>query len=265
MYPMAARIEAGTDVAMIGAWDASRNDAVIAKRWGKEWDRILEDDVAQGHLFLIHTGADCSGQIDVYWDTEVPPEARAHTRPIVGEFLICVPTGRLMVGGVEDYRSDKPKITGEDSIVDVPSGNYALRCFVGTEENGSDAPVSSQLEKALGSDDYRYSRSMTRRGCLGYFTLLLYPLLAFPFGWKVALPSTVVILLAYLYIHDRALKRSVRYQRILRMENEVFRDARKKESPAFVFELRRLEGVTDLKGGSVWLTQRRQDAKPLNR
>jgi hypothetical protein len=137
--------------------------------------------------------------------------------------------------------------------VHIPSGNYALRCFVDTEESESDAPFSSQLEKALGSDDYRYLRRMDRRGCLGYLTLLLYPLLAFPFGWKVALPSTLVALMAYIYIHERALKRSTRYQRIAQIENEVFRDERKREAPAFIFELRRVEEGTDLKGGSVRL------------
>jgi hypothetical protein len=104
---MKARVEAGTDIARIGAWDASRNDTVVAKRWGKEWDRMLEEDAARGDLFLIDTGADGGGPIDVYCDTEVPPEARAHTRLVAGEFLVCVPTGRLMVGGLEDYRSDE--------------------------------------------------------------------------------------------------------------------------------------------------------------
>jgi len=249
---MKSRIEVGTDVAMIGAWDASRNGAVVAKSWGKEWDSILNEDAARGDLFLIHTGADWGGQIDVYCDSEIPPQVRARTRPIVGEFLICVPTGRLVVGGVEDYRSDKPQITGENSVVQVPCGNYQLKCFMGEEEEtGPTSPIGPALEKAVGSEDYRYFRRIETGGLLGYLILLLYPILAVPFSWKIALPSTVGVLLAFFWIREKALERNARYQRILQTENKVFREARGSEAPAFILELQRVEGVTDLKGGSV--------------
>lgn len=253
---MKARVEAGTDVAKIGAWDASRNEAVAAKHWGKEWDSILEEDTARGDLFLIYTGADGGGPVDVYCDAEVPLDAQAHTRLITGEFLIRVPTGRLVVGGVEDYRSDKPQITSEESIVQIPGGNYSLRCFVANDsegESGLGISYASEMKKALTSDDYRYSQRMTNRGLLTYLTLLLYPIIAIPFNWMIALPTTLVALMGAVYIHEQALKRDARYQHIKKIENEAFRRVRQNEAPAMIFELRRLEEATNLKGGSVWL------------
>ncbi|PWU10578.1 MAG: hypothetical protein C5B50_25245 [Verrucomicrobia bacterium] len=131
---MKTRIDAGTDVAMIGAWDTSRNDSPFPKTSFKKMMRALHEDAQAGHLFLIRTGADGGGPIDVYVDEPLPESALAQTRRAEGEFLIRVPTGQLVVGGAEDYRSSKPRITGENSIVLLPAGDYCLRCYIGTEE-----------------------------------------------------------------------------------------------------------------------------------
>lgn len=58
---MKTRIEAGTDIAMIGAWDASRNDTGLAGVSGKRLMQSLEEDCATAHLFLLRTGADGGG------------------------------------------------------------------------------------------------------------------------------------------------------------------------------------------------------------
>ena len=249
---MRARVDAATDVAMIGAWDASRNESPVSRRFGKDWERTLEDDLDRGHLFLIRTGGDCGGPIDVYLDTEIPGAELAHGRAIEGEFLISIPSGRLIVGGVEDYRNQKPQITSDKSVVSVPAGEYALRCFVGLEGEAVQGASASALENALGRDDYRYYRKVQQSGCLGFLTPLLFPIIAFRYGWKIALAGTAVILLGYFHVREQILKRIARYKRIEETVDEVLRRARETEPPLFILKLRPVEQGTNLKGGSVY-------------
>src|SRR5829696_1609275 len=118
------RIDAGTDVALIGAWDAGRSGVPLDGANG--WMDALDRDVAANHLFLIHTEADGGGPIDVYVEGEIPPNARRHARALGGEYLLAVPSGRLVVGGAEDYRAAVPRITSDSSVVNVAAGNYLL-------------------------------------------------------------------------------------------------------------------------------------------
>ncbi len=62
---MKRRIEAGTDIAMIGAWDASQNDTKLAGVGFKKLEQSLEADCAAARLFLLHTGGDGGGPVDV--------------------------------------------------------------------------------------------------------------------------------------------------------------------------------------------------------
>ena len=89
---------------MIGAWDQSRNASVLSKTPYKQLMNVLQKDVQSGQLFLIHTGADGGGPIDVYIDEPVPESALKQARRGDGEFLIRAPTGRLVVGGAGEIR-----------------------------------------------------------------------------------------------------------------------------------------------------------------
>ena len=100
---MIKRIDVGTDVAMIGAWDSARDDVPLNGARGPLAD-VLRRDAAEAHLFLIHTGGDGGGPVDVYVDEDVPAAALEHGRAVDGTFLLSVPSGRLVVGGGEDYR-----------------------------------------------------------------------------------------------------------------------------------------------------------------
>src|SRR5688572_32313699 len=106
---MKVRINAGSDIAMIGAWDAGRNDSALTKVSGRKLDEALEQDATAGDIFLIHLGGDGGGPIDVYVDSPIPNEALTEARAAEREFLLRVPSGRLIVGGVEDYRSANSK------------------------------------------------------------------------------------------------------------------------------------------------------------
>src|SRR5512133_1821196 len=87
---MKARVDAGTDVAMIGAWDADRGA-----------------DAEQGHIFVLHTGADGGGPVDVYIDEPVPADVMQRLTPIGDELVLALPSGTLIVDGVEHYRARK--------------------------------------------------------------------------------------------------------------------------------------------------------------
>lgn len=60
---MKARIDAGTDIALIGLWDAQRG----ANPFGaaEKAAAALEADAAAAHVFLVHTGGDGGGPVDV--------------------------------------------------------------------------------------------------------------------------------------------------------------------------------------------------------
>ncbi len=246
------RVETGTDIAMLGAWDRSRNKQPMSKQWGKEFDQALEADAVAGHLFVIHTGADCGGPIEVLIDEEMQPEWRDEMMALPGKFLLRVPTGRLVVGGVEDYRSTKPQITDENSDVQILAGDYVVEGFTGPEENIPVTPTNKELKQLLGEEDFRFYNRVQKQGCL---TLLMFPAL-WPFiGWKLAAGITVLVVIAYFYINEKLfLRRNKRYQQILKTVNEAYAKAGAKGAPIFLFRLRRVDAVEGLKGGSIDLS-----------
>ena len=242
------RIDAGTDVAMIGAWDAARDDAPLNGVGGHLAD-VLERDVAQAHLFLIHTGGDGGGPVDVYVDEDVPPDARERARAIDGTFLLSVRSGRLVVGGAEEYRSRDRRITGDRSIVEVPPGDYAVRCYAGPDES---APASeAELKARVGAAEVAwFDRTNMRILLCGAATLLLFPVLAIPFGWKVALGATLVVFFGYWPAAERLFKRNERYQALDRV---VTAHRLANEPPTLLIELRRADVNQGLRGGAVRL------------
>lgn len=133
---MKARIDAGTDVAMIGAWDAQRDSMPFTASELKHVSETLDADAAEGHVFLFK-------------DDELTPRSEEDLRTLVG------------------------------------------------------------------SADLEYYDRINSRGCLGgALTLLLFPILSFPLGWKVALPVTAVVFLSFFPALERLLKRNARYQRL---------------------------------------------------
>jgi hypothetical protein len=247
---MKARIDAGTDVAMIGAWDAQRNAKAFTTSQLSQLSDTLEADAAEGHLFLLHTGADGGGPIDLYIDEAIPSDIYQRLVPLGGEFLLALPSGALVVGGAEDYRLAEPKITGPNSVLTVPAGDYSLRCYTAKDEEQS--PRSeNELKRLVGTADLEYYDRVNSSGCLfGALTLLLFPILSFPLGWKVALPITAAVFISFFPAREWLLKRNARYQRLDKVV-PVFR--LQHQDPVFVFELRSIRDRAALRGGSVSL------------
>lgn len=245
---MKARIEGGTDIATEGAWDAALQQDPLANPAGETWLQ----EVAQAKLFLIKTGGDGGGPVDIYVDEEMPPKARRRVRQVGEEHLLSVPSGRLMVGGVEDYRSAKPQITSDDNIVAIPPGDYAIACYLTRNpESVHGGPTEKQLKAALGEEDYRYFKRSTRAGLWGYVGFLLWPILAPFVGGLWAFGIALVVVIWHTQIMDRLRQRNARYQDVQRRVNEAFQQAATNGEPVYVLTLRRVTDRGNLKGGAV--------------
>jgi len=233
---MKARFDVGSDVAMIGAWDGQRGAQPVTPEEYKRLSDTLDADADAGHIFVLHTRADGSGHVDVYVDEPIPNEVMASLTPQGGEFALALPSGALMVDGVEHYRARKPDPAASDRALHVPAGDYALWCYAANDEE--QAPRSGRdLETILGKDDVRYYDRITRGGCLvGALLLLLLPALWPVFGLKVALATSVVVVVAYFNVREWVLRRNARFVS-LRETIAAFRLQR--QEPTFVLELRR--------------------------
>ncbi len=249
---MKARFDAGTDVAMIGAWDLGRDTQPFTPDEYRRLTDTLDSDAEQGHLFVLHTGADGGGPVDVYIDEPVPHEAMAGLTPLGHELILALPSGKLIVDGVEYYRARKPDATRSSRAVAVPPGDYLLRCYTPSDEAEDAAPrPEHDLESIVGKAELRYYERVTRSGCLiGLVLLLLFPILGPLAGWRIAFATTVIAVIGFFYVREWVLRRNARFTRV---REAVTAHRLGAQEPTFVLELRRIEDRAGLTGGSVSL------------
>jgi hypothetical protein len=249
---MKARFDAGTDVAMIGAWDLGRNVQPFTPEEYKRLTETLDADAERGHLFVLHTGGDGGGPVDAYIDEPIPADVMERLTLLGGELVLALPSGQLIVDGVEYYRARKPDTTLSSRAVTVPAGDYLLRCYIPPDEEREAAPRSQQdLETIVGKDELRYYERVTRSGCLvGLGLLLLFPILGPLAGWRIAFATTVVAVIGFFYVREWALRRNARFTRL---REAVTAHRLGTQQPTFVLELRRIEDRAGRTGGSVSL------------
>jgi len=242
---MKARFDAGTDVAMIGAWDAQRGLQPFSADEVKRLSEALDAEASAGHLFVAHTGGDGGGPVDVYIDEPIPEPILAGLTPIGDACILALPSGTLLVDGVEQYRAKKPEVARTNAAaVALAPGDYALRCWVTKDEEG-EAPQRPHrdLEAIVGADELRYYERTTRLGCLAApVLLLLFPLLLPFLGWKIATVITLVGVVAFFNIREWLLRRNPRFTR-LRQAVTAFRLGHTEAT--LVMELRRVESRAD--------------------
>jgi hypothetical protein len=235
---MKARFDAGTDVAMIGAWDAQRGGQPFSTEEYERLSDTLDAEADGGHVFVLRTHADGGGPIDVYIDEPIPAELTDRLTLLGGEFVLALPSGTLMVDGVEYYRPKKPDAARSDRAVALPPGDYVLRCYAAKDEEAATARSERDLETVVGADELRYYERVTRSGCLaGLLLLFLFPILGPFVGWKWAFGATVVVVVGYFNVREWMLRRNARFAR-LREAVTAFRLAH--QDPTFVLELRRV-------------------------
>ena len=247
---MKARFDAGTDVAMIGAWDLGRNAQPFTAEEYKQLTATLDADAEQGHVFVLHTGSDGGGPVDAYIDEPVPAEILGHLTPLGDELVLALPSGQLIVDGVEYYRARKPDASLSSRAVAVPAGDYLLRCYTPPDEEQEAAPPAQQdLATIVGKDELRYYERVTRSGCLiGLGLLLLFPILGPLAGWRIAFATTVVAVIGFFYVREWLLRRNARFTRL---REAVTAHRLGTREATFVLELRRVEDRAGRAGGSV--------------
>jgi hypothetical protein len=244
---MRARVDAGTDVAMIGAWDARRDEERFSPDKFSQVHALIEADASSGDLFLIHTGADGGGPVDVVIDEPIAAEELAHLKPIEGLRRLAVPTGALRIGGLEYYRAPKPR--GRPGELAIPAGQYAVSAFVPADDE-AEAPSEAALRNEVGADRLKVYDRINMGVVMGGFAapslalLLLVP----DFGWKIAVPVAVAAFLAWFPATQWLLRRSRVYTQL----HEAAIDFRLRQGPpSLVLSLRKLEPDEKLAGGSV--------------
>ena len=261
---MNARVDAGTDVAMIGAWDAQRGAQPFTAEEFKQLSDTLDADATQGHVFVLHTGADGGGPVDVYVDEPIPSEIMARLTPLGGEFVLALPSGALVVDGVEFYRSKKPDVGQADRAVSVPAGDYVLHCYTPPDDDKAEPKSERELEAIVEPDDLRYYERVTRGGCrTGALLILLFPALLPFVSWKAAFPITLVVVVGYFNVREWLLRRNERFAR-LRETIVAFRRGRRETT--FVLELRRIDdraGYTGRSTTQAWIDDGNSPASTL--
>jgi hypothetical protein len=245
---MRARLDAGTDVAMIGAWDARRDAETLANTLPPEILAVLEQEAVKGDLFLIHTGADGGGPVDVVVDEPLAPDEHARLRPLEGLRRLSVPSGVLRVAGVEQYRAPKPVATTAGDVT-IPAGDYAVSAFVPRDPEAEE-PSEAKLREEVGAGELRRYDRINLGVVMGGFAapslalLILVPAM----GWKLAVPAAIAIFLAWFPATQWILRRSRSYTRL----HAIATDFRlRRGSPTLVLALRRLDPGEKLAGGSV--------------
>jgi hypothetical protein len=249
---MKARVDAGTDVAMLAAWDASLQNESLRIPPTKA-QTVMQAEAVSARAFVIETGSDGGGDVEIYVDESPPQNAYGGLERCGAEHLLHLPSGQLMVGGAEDYRRSPVRITSAQSIVQVPPGDYAVSCYV-PEDDEATGVESRKIAALVGEEDYTYYKRMIRRSTYGYLLCLLFFVVRPAWGWKVALGATLAVVLVYFWIQEKwILARNTRYQSILRRVNESFRKAQAESAPVLILMLQRVTDDTGLGGGVVRL------------
>ena len=256
---MKYRIEVATDIAMLGAWDSSRSKKTPIQKLRASDLITLRSDAQSGDLFLIELGGDWEGLLDIYVNSDLSETLKDNTFAVENEFLLSIPTGRLIVSGVEDYRSISRDNGSEERVVNIAPGRYGVRCWLRTkqsleEEEASDLPSETQIREALGESDFQYYKKVSRLESMGCLPLVLFPILWYPLGWLKALLTTLFIMLPLSYGIHWQIKRMTqipRYQSIAKRLSSLVLQSRENELPIVALQLRKLCQDEKLEGGRV--------------
>nr|AYM53807.1 hypothetical protein [Archangium sp.] len=243
----AYRIDAGTDIACVGIWDAELPPAKHSIE-----GEALNASAARGELLPIYTHADGSYPLRILVEEPfVPPEEQRFVT-LEREFGLDLRSGTALVGGCEDFRNPRPRITTDRDRIRVEPSWYRARVHLNvTDGDLLEALAHTEAEKALTSEEHARYRQLGKhynRGCalqliavaLGIGSVLIR-------GVAGLVGGAMAVLLMAAAFWSRRLGRTGydalhrRYQRALEAAHP----------PTIVLELHRAEGP--LPGGSVAL------------
>ena len=236
------RLYAGTDIAMIGAWDSNSNQNLPSETAASKIDEIIEKASSERSLFYINTGADGGGYIHIYVNEDVPENIKSFSKVIEENFSISIPSGELIVGGIEEYID--PSLVGEaDNSLRVPEGDYSLKCHMCDDEDESrDDDAEKSLREIVGERELAFYDNVNLYGCLigGGLSVMALVIALFIVKWYFALSLPVLAALVYFHLMDWGIRRSERYKKL----DDIIPQFRlEHEHPTFVFELTQIFDV----------------------
>ena len=230
------RLYAGTDIALIGAWDSNSNKNLPSDTAVSKIDEIIEKASAEGSLFFIKTGGDGGGDIHIYVNEDVPENINNCSKVIEEKFSISIPSGELVVGGIEEYMD--PSLAGDaDNSLQVPEGDYSLKCYMCDDEDESqNDDAEKALREIVGEKDLAFYDNVNLYGCLigAGLSVLALVVALFLVKWYFALSAPILVMLLYSHLLDWGIRRSKRYKKL----DDIIPQYRlEHEPPTFVFEL----------------------------
>lgn len=187
---MKLKKEAATDIATIGIWDADL-DKINQNQSYKDWSKTIETDAANGDLLYIDTGADGSYSVCIV-DTkeELEKFTLNHYCKVEKEFYLFSKSGKLMIGGLEDYRSDKPATTNEDDIFLIKPNPYRVFPYV---LRLKEEEMACAIESIVGAEEWAYYQKKSV-GCSLVCGLFLVGLLAaFFLHWSLLILALMLM------------------------------------------------------------------------
>jgi hypothetical protein len=189
----------------------------------------------------------------VYVDGALEPGLQDTMTAISGEFLFRSPSGRIVVGGAEDFGSLQKNITSETSIVPVRPGEYALKCYKRdvSDDDEPDIPGPEEIEAAVGSDLYAYYRRSNRRALKGFWFLLLIFPVTYWFGWVAGIVVTVAVVVAFFHGVEWLQRQDEKYLEAEAAVEAAIANGQALMPPMLAIELRRIEQGHGLSGGRV--------------
>ena len=237
-------IEAGTDIAMVGLWDPASDGRPELSH--KELMPFLEAEAREGKLLLMITGGDGSYRAKVYVGERPAEASLAFFDRLGGEFYIESQSGKLIFGGVEDYRHAEPRITSEEDCFEVAAGCYSVDVFECTLRVGGE-DYYNELARRTSPEDVEHFRDASDGCASGCVLILIGILLGYFFSWWWLLAGGVLGTAVANWSLRRQMADEV-YQRVARAAMVL--DG---ELPEVIFVLDRVETMGE-SAGSFSLT-----------
>jgi hypothetical protein len=171
------------------------------------------------------------------------------------DFLLRVPSGKLQVGGLEDYRQRKPQPAHSDPCLEITPGNYLLRCFITSSPQGNEPqpPSDEELGEIAGQGDVRHYRQMNRLGCVLFAApICLLPVFIhfFPLAYAFTLAGLLFAAIPTAW-KQLVEQRSPRYQRVDALYGRTLQNKRDAAPPDLILALSPARDATFLSGGSI--------------
>ncbi|NMO20079.1 hypothetical protein HPC49_03630 [Pyxidicoccus fallax] len=251
------RIDAGTDIACVGIWDAGLPPLRRVPD-AKE----VEASAVRGEALPIETSADGGYVLEILVEESfVAPAGRTY-ETLERDYGLNLASGTALVGGFEDFRSRRPQITSEEDLIHVEPSWYRVRVHLNRiDPEYVEALSHDAAERALSPEELARHRQLGRYGNAGCASMLLAVPLFIVAGRSngatalIALVAGLVLFTAPAWLNRLAKRRGD-----LELQQRYESTRARATPPDVVLELWRTDAP--LPGGRVSLEAAREEQLP---